>query len=124
MPFQIKSYDILLSYPNKTDPNFVQLVNSSGVIFSSTYREEHLNASENFVDAFLAYSPAGEAQGDLVYVNYGTKEDFELLNDTSGQYYTSVMDKICVARYGMVSHSSNCAQSLALIIYVFFIIDF
>jgi len=42
------------------------------------------------------YSGAGEAEGDVVYVNYGLHEDYELL-DSLG---VSVAGKIVIARYG------------------------
>ena len=65
---------------------------------------EDVEIQEHFIDAFLAYSAAGEVQGDLVYVNYGTIEDFELLADESNtDYYTNVTGKICIVRYGRVS---------------------
>ena len=54
--------------------------------------------SANFVDAYLAYSPAGEVSGQVVYVNYGSKEDFELLADNSTDYYTDVKGKICIVQ--------------------------
>ena len=38
-------------------------------------------------------------QGDLVYVNYGTIDDFMYLNRTLG---LDVSGKICISRYGMI----------------------
>ena len=70
----------------------------------SVFIPEDVEIQEHFIDAFLAYSAAGEVQGDLVYVNYGTIEDFELLADESNtDYYTNVTGKICIVRYGRVS---------------------
>ena len=46
------------------------------------HREEVLRPEDdhpNFVDAFLAYTPPGEVQGDLVYVNYGREEDLDIV---------------------------------------------
>jgi len=46
--------------------------------------------------AFNAYSASGDVGGQVVYANYGTKEDFEQL-DALG---VSCKDRIVVARYG------------------------
>ncbi len=72
-------------------------------IFRSHYKEETLHAGDNhtnFVDSFLAYSAAGTAEGDVVYVNYGRQEDFELISNISQPFYTDVTGKICMVRYG------------------------
>ena len=85
------------------------ILNSSDeTIFESHPREDlsddGVDISEEFVDAFLAYSPPGTAEGQIVYVNYGDIEDFELLtSDESSQYYTNVTGKICLVRYGKVA---------------------
>ena len=38
-------------------------------------------------------------QGDLVYVNYGTKDDFKMLKDT---YKVNCTGKIVIVRYGKI----------------------
>ena len=43
-----------------------------------------------------AYSGSGEVTAEIVYVNYGTKADFEKLEELG----VSVKDKIVIARYG------------------------
>ncbi len=96
----------MLDYPDRDNPNLVQLVNSTnGVLFQSVYREQGIEAAPNFVDAYLGYSPAGTVQGDLVYVNYGTTEDFELLTKPGGEYETNVTGRLCIARYGRARYS-------------------
>ena len=91
----------MLDYPNKTDPNIIYLMKGEEIIYTSVYQEEGLD-SDHFIDAYLAYSPAGEASGQLVYVNYGSKADFELLANETSEYYTEIAGKICIARYGQV----------------------
>lgn len=98
---QIKNYAVLLDYPNKTNPNRVQLFNGTSILYESVYQEEGVDTTL-FVDAYLAYSPSGQAEGNMVYVNYGTKEDFELLANSTGDYNTDVSGMICIARYGQV----------------------
>merc|ERR1719400_1696355 len=109
---ETKSYMVLLDYPNKTAPNKVYLMqeNNPDPLYESVYQEENLRL-ENFIDAYLAYSPAGEVTGQLVYVNYGSKEDFELLADDSSEYYTNVTGKICITRYGQVFRGNKAKNA-------------
>ena len=104
---EIKEYNVLLDYPNKEAPNLITLSNENGTLYESVYQEEGLEDvlrnDPNFIDAYLAYSKAGTAEGKLVYVNYGSKGDFELLANKSSPYYTDVTGKICITRYGQVS---------------------
>ena len=105
---EIKEYNVLLDYPNKTAPNLITLSNENGILYESVYQEEGfeddvLKNDDNFIDAYLAYSKAGIAEGKLVYVNYGSKGDFEILADQSSPFYTDVTGKICITRYGQVS---------------------
>ena len=48
------------------------------------------------VTAFNGYAPSGEAEGDVVYVNYGRPEDFKKLDDLK----IDVRGKIVLVRYG------------------------
>ena len=83
----------------------------SETLHTSTFQEEDL-ITENFIDAYLAYSPAGEAEGQLVYVNFGTKSDFELLSNASSPYFTNITGRICISRYGQIFRG-NKAQNAA-----------
>ena len=71
---ELKTYDLLLDYPDSDNPNLIHIFNGTEEIFRSQFKEETLHPGDNhtnFVDSFLAYSAAGEAAGDVVYVNYG-----------------------------------------------------
>jgi N-acetylated-alpha-linked acidic dipeptidase len=48
------------------------------------------------VAAFNAYSPSGDVTAPVVYVNYGTRSDYEQLSELG----VSVEGKIVIARYG------------------------
>jgi hypothetical protein len=94
---------LLLDFPDKENPNLIKILSRSEEIFRSQYKEETLHSGDNhtnFVDSFLAFSPAGEVTGDVVYVNYGRIEDFELIADPESPYFTNVTGKICLVRYG------------------------
>ncbi|BFY98895.1 hypothetical protein BsWGS_01935 [Bradybaena similaris] len=97
------SYNILLSFPNQTEPNKVEIVNKSSgeVIFRSSSYEPSLRPGDNIstVMNFNAYSPAGKASGDVVYANYATLEDFEYLTKNLSINLTGL---IVIARYGKI----------------------
>ena len=113
---------VLLDYPNKTAPNKVYLMqeNNPDPLYESVYQEENLRLDPNFVDAYLAYSPAGHVTGQLVYVNYGSKQDFELLADDSSEYYTNVTEKICITRYGQIFRGNKAKNAEVAGKFVFF----
>ncbi|XP_040061669.1 aminopeptidase NAALADL1 [Ixodes scapularis] len=96
---KIASYDVLLSYPNVSDPNTVQVLNiSSGEVFFDAATQEDVipGVNSDIGPAFLAYSPPNDVLGNLVYVNYGTNEDFDMLQ----QMGVDINGAVCLARYG------------------------
>ncbi|CAK8692127.1 unnamed protein product [Clavelina lepadiformis] len=99
----VHPYDVLLSYPLQNKSNYVAILNSKGEEEFISQRKEFVIDAEqndpNVVDPFNAYSPSGEPQGELVYVNYGRVEDFKHLNRTK---HIRVVGKICIARYGKI----------------------
>ncbi|XP_069102028.1 putative N-acetylated-alpha-linked acidic dipeptidase isoform X2 [Argopecten irradians] len=100
---RVTPYDVLMSYPNRTNPNTVELMsNNNEVVFQAATYEEPLDAEGNnseIVPPFNAFAVAGVAEGDLVYVNYGRIEDFVFLRDNQS---ISVEGKIVIARYGKI----------------------
>ncbi|CAL1530740.1 unnamed protein product [Lymnaea stagnalis] len=99
----IASYEVLISFPNQSEPNKVELVNktSGRMIFTSNPFEQELRPAErnSTVVSFTAYSPKGLVLGDIVYVNYGRVEDFEFLRNNLS---INVHGKIVIARYGKI----------------------
>ena len=81
---------VLLDYPNKTNPNKVYLMQGDEILYESVYQEEGVE-TPNFVDAYLAYSPAGEATG----------KKFKIINLKSNPNY-----KFCLY------HRSTCLCKL------------
>jgi len=76
-----RSYDVLLSYPNTSDPNTVQIIDSQNrTIFQSTIYEKVLQADENETDSvppFHAYSPSGDV---TVRIETDQKSNYTRLN--------------------------------------------
>lgn len=66
-------YRVLLSYPNSTDPNFVELLDNDNTLrYKSPDKEKAFRSEENdtdIVQPFVAYSKSGD-----VYVS--TKHSF------------------------------------------------
>lgn len=99
-------YKVLLSYPNMSDLNYVELLDERNQSrYKSDLREPVLTPKENNTDVvppFNAYSAPGDIYGDLVYVNYGRVEDYETLEKQN----ISISGKIAFARYGKTDRKS------------------
>ncbi|KAH3853003.1 N-acetylated-alpha-linked acidic dipeptidase 2-like [Dreissena polymorpha] len=92
-------YYVLLSYPNMSDLNYVELLNGNTIMYKSNLTEPTLTPEEDkpgVVPPFNAYSAPGDVYGELVYVNYARLDDFDLLKSMN----ISVEGKIVFARYG------------------------
>ncbi|KAF5927097.1 hypothetical protein HPG69_018364, partial [Diceros bicornis minor] len=100
---ELAHYDVLLSYPNETHPNYISIIDGDGnEIFNTSLFEPPPPGYENVSDVvppFSAFSPQGMPEGDLVYVNYARTEDFfKLERDMK----INCSGKIVIARYGKI----------------------
>uniref|UniRef100_A0A8C2LA45 Glutamate carboxypeptidase 2 n=1 Tax=Cricetulus griseus TaxID=10029 RepID=A0A8C2LA45_CRIGR len=100
---ELSHYDVLLSYPNKTHPNYISIIDEDrNEIFNTSLSELPPPGYENISDVvppFSAFSPQGTPEGDLLYVNYARIEDFfKLERDMK----INCSGKIVIARYGKV----------------------
>ena len=96
----LQGYEMLLSYPDRDNPNSIKIFDDNDEeIFSAKIIEDGI--PPNFTHAFLAYAPKGKVtRNSIVYVNFARLEDFDLLlTDAS---YPDVKDQICLARYGEI----------------------
>nr|XP_033808392.1 putative N-acetylated-alpha-linked acidic dipeptidase isoform X2 [Geotrypetes seraphini] len=100
---RIHTYNVLLSYPNASDPNYVAMQWENGTETEQSAKKEKILSPDqedpNVVNPFNAYSPAGDILGDLVYVNYGTVEDFLFLTRNLSMNLTG---KVAIVRYGKI----------------------
>lgn len=60
------------------------------------YDEDPYSSHPDLLHGWNAYSGSGDVTGEVVYANYGRKEDFELLKELG----VNLTDKIVIARYG------------------------
>lgn len=98
-------YKVLLSYHNWERPNTVQLLSANGsLVYQTDYRGPAINGDTRSADhpeitqGYVAYSPNGTAQGEIVYANYGEEKDFKLLEEKG----ISCEDKIVIMRTGQI----------------------
>uniref|UniRef100_UPI00398F850C N-acetylated-alpha-linked acidic dipeptidase 2 n=1 Tax=Pristiophorus japonicus TaxID=55135 RepID=UPI00398F850C len=110
---ELVHYDVLLSYPNKSNPNYISIIDKNGYsIFNTSFFEPLPPGYENVEDLvppFNAYSPAGTPVGDLVYVNYARTEDFFQLERELGINCTG---KIVIARYGKIFRGNKVKNAM------------
>src|SRR5665213_3072448 len=93
---EIRTYSIYMPHPTsvhlyRVAPNATELSLSEGPIAGDT-----TSSSYPQILTFNGYGAAGDATGDVVYVNYGLIQDYKTL-DSLG---VSVKGKIAIARYG------------------------
>lgn len=94
---EIVEYEVLLPTPRVRE---VELVSPSR--FSASLTEDTLvgdpstSVRSDLLPPYNAFSVDGEVEGELVFVNYGIPEDYELLD----RYGIDVAGKIAIARYG------------------------
>ncbi|XP_026994620.2 N-acetylated-alpha-linked acidic dipeptidase 2 [Tachysurus fulvidraco] len=106
-------YDVLLSYPNTTRPNFISVVDRHGdEVIKSSLAEPVPEGYENVSDIvppYNAFSAQGQPEGELVYVNYGRTEDFLRLQREMGINCTG---KIVIARYGKIFRGNKVKNAM------------
>ncbi|MCO5597348.1 hypothetical protein L7F22_051424 [Adiantum nelumboides] len=108
-----KDYEVLLSYPLDRS---ITLLFPNGSEVSLLLREEPFNAKA--IPPFHAYAPSGIITEEVVYANYGRREDYSKLDEMN----VSVTGKVVIVRYGevfrgdVVSIAANSGAS-AVILY-------
>ncbi|XP_028397034.1 N-acetylated-alpha-linked acidic dipeptidase 2-like [Dendronephthya gigantea] len=102
-------YDILLPYVQPNISNSVQILNSTReVTFEFSGEEKSPDPSENdttMYPSFLGYAKQGSAEGKLLYVNYGTSEDFQVLKNNLS--IANCSGYIVIMRYGKIYRSEK-----------------
>ncbi|XP_055981096.1 N-acetylated-alpha-linked acidic dipeptidase 2 isoform X2 [Sorex fumeus] len=106
-------YDVLLSFPNETKPNYVSILDEHGVeIFKTSYLELPPDGYENVTNIappYNAFSAQGMPEGDLIYVNYARTEDFFKLER---ELSINCTGKIVIARYGKIFRGNKVKNAM------------
>jgi N-acetylated-alpha-linked acidic dipeptidase len=90
------SYDVYLPYPKKVQFQITQPIQFTGPTPEAGFEGDKDSFGPGVIMPFHAYSPSGEAEGQVVYANYGLPEDYEKLDEMG----ISVRDRIVLVRYG------------------------
>lgn len=90
---EIVEYEVLLNYP--TNRSQVSLYQGNEKVWQAVLKEDFVAEDEQAVPFFHGYSKNGSAFGQLVYVNYGTPEDFDAVSKL-----VDLKGKVVIARYG------------------------
>ncbi|XP_058042110.1 N-acetylated-alpha-linked acidic dipeptidase 2-like isoform X1 [Ahaetulla prasina] len=110
---ELVHYDVLLSYPNQSSPNYISITDDGGKeIFNSSLFEPPPEGYANIsgvLPPYNAFSAQGEPQADLVYVNYGRTEDFFKLEREMG---INCSGKILIARYGKIFRGNKVKNAM------------
>jgi N-acetylated-alpha-linked acidic dipeptidase len=89
-------YDVFLNHPKQVSLELVSPVIEKLKLREDPYDVDKDSSSDGMFPAFHGYGASGSAEGQVVYVNYGSPADFVALADMG----ISVEGKIALVRYG------------------------
>jgi N-acetylated-alpha-linked acidic dipeptidase len=92
----IEEFQALMPYPTERMVELVAPERYTAVLKEPAIAADPDSADAGQLPTFNAYSADGDVTADLVYVNYGTPEDYEQL----AKLHIDVKDRIVIARYG------------------------
>ena len=92
----IETFMVLYPTPTKTTVELVAPEKIKLGCQEPALKEDATSANKGMLPPYVAYQGDGDVTGDLVYVNYGLKDDYEALERRG----VSVKGKIVIARYG------------------------
>ena len=94
---EIAEYQVLFPSPRTRELELVAPTRYTAGLTEDTLPEDPSTArTDNLLPPYNAFSIDGEVEAELVFVNYGTPADYEILD----RYGISVEGKIAIARYG------------------------
>ncbi|XP_053912926.1 N-acetylated-alpha-linked acidic dipeptidase 2 isoform X2 [Cuculus canorus] len=110
---ELVHYDVLLSYPDEKQPNYISLIDDQGnEIFNTSLFEPPPQGYENVTNIlppYNAFSAQGVPEADLVYVNYGRTEDFFKLER---EMEINCTGKVVIARYGKIFRGNKVRNAM------------
>jgi N-acetylated-alpha-linked acidic dipeptidase len=94
---EIEEYEILLPTPKTRELELLAPHSFRASLEEDSLPEDpSTSVRDELLPPYNAFSTDGEVEGELVYVNYGIPEDYELLE----RYGIDVRGKIAIAKYG------------------------
>lgn len=91
-------YDVFLNHPVSVSLKLVEPIELPLPLTEETYDLDKDSAKRGVFPAFHGYGASGKAEGQVVYVNYGTRADFERLKGLG----ISPAGRVVLVRYGAV----------------------
>src|SRR6266850_5982907 len=109
--FQVetRTYQVLLNYPKRVSLRMLQPSTQELSLFEEGYSSDKDSFSRDAFPGFHGYGASGAASGQVVYVNYGTDEDFRELEDLG----VRVRGRIVLVRYGKVFRGLKVKEAQA-----------
>jgi N-acetylated-alpha-linked acidic dipeptidase len=93
---RLERFEALMPYPISRTLEMLAPTRWTARLLEPAIHEDKDSGDPDQLPTFNAYSPDGDVTGEVVYVNYGTPEDYAVL-DSLG---ISVRGRIVLARYG------------------------
>ena len=94
---EIAEYQIMLPTPKVREVELISPVQYSATLTEDSLPEDaSTSVREDLLPPYNAFSIDGEVEGELVFVNYGMPEDYEILE----RHGIDVTGKIAIAKYG------------------------
>ena len=93
---QMYEYHVYLPHPLEVHVELVSPTQHLAVGKESSWEWDKDSYETEIVPGYNAYSPDGDVTAQLIYVNKGLPEDYQIL----AKQGISVEGKICIARYG------------------------
>jgi len=94
---EIAEYEVLFPSPRIRELELVYPSRFSASLSEDSLAEDPSTSNiDDLLPPYNAFSSDGDVEGELVFVNYGTPDDYEILD----RYGISVDGKIVIARYG------------------------
>lgn len=94
---EIVEYEVLFPSPRNRELELVAPTQFTATLTEDALAQDPSTSSvKDLLPPYNAFSIDGDAEGELVFVNYGTPADYEVLE----RYGISVEGKIAISRYG------------------------
>ena len=93
---RIEEFEALMPYPTERSLELIAPERYVAELKEPVVNEDPDSGDQGQLPTFNAYAADGDVTGDLVYVNYGTPDDYEQL----AKLGIDVKGKIVIARYG------------------------
>lgn len=97
----IEKFDIMLTYPISRLVHLLEPITFNCSLKEPGFPIDNTSSNPNAIDTWNAWSAGGDVTGQLVYANYGTKDDYDAIA------HINLTDKIVIVRYGNIFRANK-----------------